>query len=127
MSNDIIERKWSSGEEYKKSARIRRIKEAYTQDELSNIAIDAQKQSLLTENDSWGLGPNFNDMNLDYTASNRRENVCIKMNEREMVCQRGMNPFMENNYINDISNQDIFLRPKNTTIEENDLKISKIV
>ena len=34
-----------------------------------------------------------------------------------MIGQIGMNPFMENNYLNDISVQDLYLKPVNTTLE----------
>ena len=37
-----------------------------------------------------------------------------KMNERDMVVQRGCNPFLsQNNYINDLMNQEKYIRQNN--------------
>lgn len=44
-------------------------------------------------------------------------------NGREWVSQVNTNPFLRgNNYLNDLKNEDIFLRPRNTNIDENYLK-----
>jgi hypothetical protein len=47
----------------------------------------------------------------------RREDLNEKMADREMVSQRGANPFLQTNYVNDIVASDAFLKPQNTTFE----------
>ena len=45
---------------------------------------------------------------------------------REWVSQVNTNPFLRgNNYLNDLKNEDIFLRPRNTNIDENYLKTNE--
>lgn len=113
--NNFIERKWSSGEKYKKTHRLNKVKDALSREELNNFAISAQKQSLLSENDIWSISSIPNDMN--FKINNKKDDTSQKINEREMIGQIGMNPFMENNYLNDISVQDMYLKPLNTTLE----------
>ena len=51
-----------------------------------------------------------------FKVSNKREEIDSKMAGRDMLQQIGFNPFLgENNYINDISVRDQFLKPVNTT------------
>ena len=45
----------------------------------------------------------------------RREDIDIKMADREMLAQRGVNPFLQTSYVNDIVTRDMFLKPINTT------------
>ena len=37
------------------------------------------------------------------------------MADRELVSQRGVNPFLQTSYVNDIVTRDMFLKPINTT------------
>ena len=49
-------------------------------------------------------------------SSNMREEIDDKMAGRELVLQRGANPFMQQtSYVNDIVVRDMFLKPINTT------------
>jgi hypothetical protein len=48
----------------------------------------------------------------------RREYIDNKMSDREMISQRGVNPFFQTNYVNDIMNRDMFLKPINTSQEK---------
>jgi hypothetical protein len=52
---------------------------------------------------------------------NKREDTYNRMAEREMVGQRGMNPFFSqsnnNSYIDDLMNQENFMKPISTSIE----------
>ena len=43
--------------------------------------------------------------------SNKREDTCTKMGEREMVRQVGMNPFLRTDYVKGIEIRDKFLVP----------------
>jgi len=53
---------------------------------------------------------------------NKREDTYNRMAEREMVGQRGMNPFFSqsnnNSYIDDLMNQENFMKPISTSIEK---------
>ena len=52
---------------------------------------------------------------------NKREDNNNKMLEREMIMQTSQNPFMiKNNYIDDLTIQDEFLKPKNSSYENRD-------
>tara|TARA_B100001059_G_scaffold193965_1_gene197930 strand:+ start:341 stop:661 length:321 start_codon:yes stop_codon:yes gene_type:complete len=46
-----------------------------------------------------------------------REKQFEKMNEREMVAQTNLNPFLSNNYLEDLQNQEKFLTPQNSNLE----------
>ena len=37
------------------------------------------------------------------------------MADREMLAQRGVNPFLQTSYVNDIVTRDMYLKPINTT------------
>jgi hypothetical protein len=56
-------------------------------------------------------------------TNNKREESYNKIAEREMISQVGLNPFLQNsanndNYIQDIVNRDLFMKPVNTNIEK---------
>ena len=75
----------------------------------------AYEQSLLSENDIWSIdGSVFIDKPL-----NKREDNYNKMSEREMFGQINQNPFLvQNNYLDDLMNQEKFLKPISTTSEK---------
>jgi hypothetical protein len=51
-----------------------------------------------------------------FENGNRREMLDNKMAGRELVLQRGANPFLhQTSYVNDIVVRDMFLKPINTT------------
>ena len=39
------------------------------------------------------------------------------MADREMISQRGVNPFLQTSYVNDVVARDMFLKPINTTVD----------
>ena len=50
---------------------------------------------------------------------NKRDNNNNKMLEREMIMQTNQNPFMmQNNYLDDLTIQDEFLKPKNSSFQQ---------
>ena len=85
--------------------------ESYSQ-ENPNHEKTAYEQSLLSENDIWSIdGHVFTDKPL-----NKREDNYNKMSEREMFGQINQNPFLvQNNYLDDLMNQDKYLKPLSTT------------
>jgi hypothetical protein len=98
--------KWSISEPYYKSAKKEKepiYKEEYLrQDIMQELRQDAINQSL--------------DEDFQTDNSNRREDLDNKMADRELVLQRGANPFLQqSSYINDVVARDMFLKPVNTT------------
>ena len=117
-----MEWKWSitNKENYEKSPRYNTteiVSQTASQQVSLNTDSNAFHQSLLSENDVWSIDepinvePKYSSMEL-----NKRENVYNKMSEREIIGQRGMNPFMPNKtYVNDVAIQDNFLKPVSTS------------
>lgn len=92
--------KWSNGETYYKSPREYNKKEEYNK--TYDSAQNAINQSLYQEE--------IIDM-----LSSKREELDDKLSNREMVFQRGTNPFSSTSYVNDVIVRDMFLKPINTT------------
>ena len=94
--------KWSISEPYYKSAR-REIK-VEQKHEVSeyDTQLNAINQSLSDDLD---------------TSNNKREELDNRAADRELVQQRGGNPFLtqQSSYVNDIVVRDMFLKPINTT------------
>jgi len=116
-----IEWKWTHGDKYEKSARINTNNiinnNNDTQQQQQQTSQLAFQQSLLSENDVWSLDEQQIFVNPDKII-NKREDTYNKMAEREMICQIGMNPFMNSNYLEDVIVQENFLKPISTTIEK---------
>ena len=55
-------------------------------------------------------------------SGTRREDLYTKINDREMITQRGVNPFLQTSYVNDVVAHDMFLKPINTTFERSNEK-----
>jgi hypothetical protein len=52
-------------------------------------------------------------------SSSKREEVNLKMHEREPISQRNQNPYLvQNNYLDDLEMQQSFLIPKNSNFNE---------
>jgi hypothetical protein len=101
--------KWSLGEAYYKSAR--NVKQQESQITISN-GNDSQLSAI---NCSLNEPETF-DSNFGFENNNRREILDNKMAGRELVLQRGSNPFLQqSSYVNDIVVRDMFLKPVNTT------------
>ena len=109
--------KWSTGEPYYKSARPEK-------EENPSLDYDSQTNAI---NQSLGDDTFFNQDSelMDITNSmfsrnqnpsgTRREDIDTKMSDRKMIAQRGVNPFLQTSYVNDIVARDMFLKPINTT------------
>jgi hypothetical protein len=120
--------KWSNGETYYQSARKPPIKESATNNNINyDTKMNAIEQSL-AEDMPTGFGLNdFNGVSddLSYGLNNnnsfsniesKRESLDNKMSDRELISQRGTNPFsMQTSYVNDVVTRDMFLKPINTT------------
>lgn len=118
-----MEWKWSNGIPYKKSKRVTKndtTEEEYVeeQDEVFSRKIEesAYSTSLNHDENTWDI---LNQgLYNGFTQSNKREALDDKIANRELVQQKGFNPFLnDSNYVQDISNSDMYLKPMNTTLE----------
>jgi hypothetical protein len=126
--------KWSIGEAYYKSARRQNNANANTNTNVNENTTyyDSSNQAInisLNNNEGFNEGVNegvscdddlINITNSMFsrnqnTASNRREDLDNKMSDRDKISQRGINPFLQNSYVNDVVTRDMFLKPINTT------------
>ena len=57
---------------------------------------------------------------IDYLET--REDLDTKIADRQMIAQRGINPFLQTSYVNDVVAQNMFLKPINTTFERSNEK-----
>lgn len=120
--------KWSTGESYYKSARLEKSQNLNLnlnlnqQEECYDTQQNAINQSLADDsffNQDSGLIDITNSMfsrNQNATGT-RREDLDTKIADREMIAQRGVNPFLQTSYVNDVVARDMFLKPINTTFE----------
>ncbi len=119
-----IKWKWSVGEVYYKSERIQRNNDTGqpTLSQEYDSQLNAINQSLADEsffnqdtslinitNKMFSINQNGNDTS--------REDIDTKIADREMIAQRGVNPFFQTSYVNDVVARDMFLKPVNTTFE----------
>lgn len=100
--------KWSTGELYYKSARI-------IHEETSVKTISSQQLAIDQSLDS-NIINHFDNESKYSRNQNQREDLDIKIADRELIAQRGVNPFLQQTtYVNDIVTRDMFLKPLNTT------------
>ena len=112
--------KWSTGEAYYKSARLEKPQQQIEQSYDSQI--NAINQSLADDSffnqDSDLINITNSMFSRNQNASGtRREDLDTKIADRQMIAQRGVNPFLQTSYVNDVVARDMFLKPINTTFE----------
>lgn len=110
-----MEWKWTKGEPYERSKRQKQTC-AIENDEFSNTMNDtAYSSSLNHDENTWDL-LNQSSTDAEFKIDNKREEMDTKMSNRDQIQQIGNNPFLgQNNYVEDISISDKFLKPINTT------------
>ena len=109
--------KWSTGEQYYKSAR--KEKEYNEKQTESNYDYDSQTNAInlsLSDSDSINITNKMFSRNQNISAT-RREDLDTKIADRELLAQRGVNPFLQTSYVNDVVTRDIYLKPVNTTFD----------
>jgi len=115
-----MEWKWSNSISYKKSKRpdknnIIEEENIEEQDEIFSKEVEksAYSTSLNHDENTWDI------LNQGFLKqSSKREALDNKISDRELVQQKGFNPFLnESNYVQDISNSDMYLKPINTTLD----------
>jgi len=118
----LKEWKWSNGEENIKSLRSRPNNLTNTESSVIVQSLESNSENK-DENikdtvyDSFMFEPSFS--RNDNETGKMREELDNKISNRELLFQRGTNPFLpSSNYINDIVARDIFLKPKNTTFDK---------
>ena len=110
-----MEWKWTKGEPYERSRRLKHVQELENKQFSKEMDESAYTSSLNHDENTWDL-LNQSVANSGFKVSNKREELDSKMAGRDMLQQIGFNPFLgENNYIDDISVRDQFLKPVNTT------------
>ena len=119
--------KWSNGQPYKKSKRTVKnaiVEEEYVEDQDEIFSKEVEKSAYSTslnhDENTWDI------LNQGFLKqSSKREILDNKIADRELVQQKGFNPFLnESNYVQDISNSDMYLKPINTTLEREKNKIN---
>jgi len=111
-----MEWKWTKGEPYERSRRIFKESEQIDNEKFNKeIEKSAYSTSLNHDEYTWDI-LNQNSSGNGFKVSNKREDLDLKIADRELVQQIGGNPFLsETNYVDDIAVRDNFLKPVNTT------------
>lgn len=103
---------WSFGEKQEKSKRdIDKVALMKLNDENAESMKKAYSMSLNQDEHTWDMMTMLNNKE---DRKNNREELNFKVSNRQMIQQIGNNPFLENNYQNDIANHNVFLIPKNS-------------
>jgi hypothetical protein len=111
-----MEWKWTKGEPYERSKRIFKETEQIDNEKFNKeIEKSAYSTSLNHDEYTWDI-LNQNSSGNGFKVSNKREDLDLKIADRELIQQIGGNPFLsETNYVDDIAVRDNFLKPVNTT------------
>jgi len=110
-----MEWKWTKNEPYERSRRLKHIAEMENQEFSKEVEKDAYTCALNHDENTWDI-LNQTSSGTGFKVSNKREELDTKIADRHLVQQRGFNPFLEeNNYVNDVTIRDQFLKPINTT------------
>jgi hypothetical protein len=109
-----METKWTNNQFYERSRRIKHQIEMEKKTFENKIETDAFSSSLNYDENTWDL---LNQISTGVKIGcNMRENLDSKFSERKLIQQTIVNPFHTgNNYVDDVSNRDKFLKPINTT------------
>ena len=124
-----MEWKWTHGGSYLKSKRQYNSNNS-NNDDINQDINDAkfnkeiEKSAYTTalnhDENTWDILNNIqsqgqNTSLSDFRQVNKREDTDKKLAERDLMCQVSMNPYLTtNNYLNDVSNRDTFLKPQAT-------------
>jgi hypothetical protein len=104
--------KWSIDSYYEKSYRNDQSKHSQNNNNNNNT----NNNNIEGVDNVYSFNNNNNNSYDLSKISLKREELQTKLSDREMIGQRGYNPFNTNgNYVNDIVNRDIYLKPINTT------------
>jgi hypothetical protein len=107
--------KWSTGETYYKSAKPEKKVEEQSYDSQTNAINQSLADECFFNQDSVTNSMFSRNQN---SSGTKREDLDSKIADREMIAQRGFNPFLQTSYVNDIVTRDMYLKPINTTFEK---------
>jgi hypothetical protein len=116
--------KWSKGETYYKSPRKDLKEKTNSPSDYGYEEGDQTTQEITYDSAQNAIAQSlaFTDVNdlPNFSRSsdneNKREYLDNKISDRELMAQRGSNPFsMQTSYVNDVVTRDMFLKPVNTT------------
>ena len=108
--------KWSNGETYYKSPRKNENNEGYINTDSSPKLSYDSAQNAIAQSLAFTDMDEQNFIRNNETENNKREYIDNKISDRELISQRGTNPFsMQTSYVNDVVTRDMFLKPINTT------------
>ena len=118
--------KWSKGEPYYKSARLQNQENEIDCNKDKDNNLDSQINAInhcladepffSQDTDSIDITNSMFSRNQNANGT-RREDLDTKIADRQMIAQRGINPFLQTSYVNDVVARDMFLKPVNTTFE----------
>jgi len=118
-----MEWKWSNNKPYERSRRLKHQEEIENKQFTKDVETAAYTTSLHHDENTWEM-LNQTSNQSGFKVSNKREELDLKISDRDLVQQIGFNPFLgETNYLNDVSMRDKFLKPLNTTQESD--KVNK--
>jgi len=113
----FMEKKWTNGEPYERSRRLKHVAEMENKEFGKDVEIAAYSTALNHDENTWDI-LNQSLSGVGFKVSNKREELDKQISDRELVQQRGFNPFLgANDYANDISIHDKYLKPLNTTTD----------
>jgi hypothetical protein len=112
-----MEWKWTKGEPYERSRRLKHVQELENKEFSKNMENSAYTSSLHHDENTWDiLNQSLSNSTPFVKISSKREDLDTKIADRGLTQQIGFNPFLgENSYINDVAVRDQFLKPINTT------------
>ena len=112
-----MEWKWTKGEPYERSRRLKHVQELENKEFSKNMETSAYTSSLHHDENTWDiLNQSLSNSTPFVKISSKREELDTKISDRGLTQQIGFNPFLgENSYINDVGVRDQFLKPINTT------------
>ena len=121
-----MEWKWVKGESYQKSKRpttTTKTEELINQIDLDQLNKDHQlgayTSSLNYDENTWDILNQSVSQN-GFQNSNSREELDSKISNRSLVQQVGTNPFFdEKDYVDNVSIRDQYMKPINTTMDDN--------
>lgn len=107
--------KWSLGEPYERSRRLKHVQEMENKQFSKEMESSAYSSSLNHDENTWEILNQYKSGS-GFKVSNKREELGDKLANRDLVQQIGFNPFLgQTNYVDDISIRDQYLKPVNTT------------
>jgi hypothetical protein len=127
----MIEWKWTKGEPYERSRRPQKkdnnTNNINNTNTISNTIVSDEKFTEELEKTAYSSSLNYDEDTWDvlnqsiyngFRISNKREDLDMKIADRQLIQQIGSNPFLSNtNYIDDMNIRDKFLKPMNTTMD----------